>query len=171
MPVELSFRYFPFCLGLVENLIDVMLLYIDRCYTMSCRVQAILGAISLEAFNAEWLFCIFGCFPCFFLLPLFVLYPTTLCKQLLLVRVESNQYLLRIDGSISLIMLMLRELPELTFHELNESVVKFGGGPIVVLYTDSCGKHLNLKFGNDVEDSKEGEEFYQSALDPSDQRA
>ena len=43
----------------------------------------------------------------------------------------------------------------------------FGGGPIVILGTDSCGKHLNLIFRNDVEDSEIGEEFYQFALNPA----
>ena len=110
-------------------------------------------------------------FPGFFLLPSFVLYPSSLYQQLLFVRVESNKYLLRIDGGITVITLILIEFPVLTFHKRTKSVIKFGYCPIVILDADSCSKHLNLIFGNDVEDAKKGEEFNQSALDPSDEVA
>ena len=110
-----------------------------------------------------------GCSPVFFLLLALVLYPATLCQQVFLVGIERNDYLLRIDGSIVFSMLVLIEFAIITLHEGDKCVVEFGGGPVVVLDTDSCGEHLNLILGNDVEYSEEGEEFNQSALDPSDE--
>lgn len=112
-----------------------------------------------------------GCSPVFFMLLALVLYPATLCQQVFLVGIERNDYLLRIDGSIVFSMLVLIEFAIITLHEGDKCVVEFGGGPVVVLDTDSCSKHLYLKLRDYIEDSKECEEFYQSALDPSDQRA
>ena len=86
-----------------------------------------------------------------------------------MVGIERNDYLLRIDGSVALSMLVLIELTIISLHKGDKSVVEFGGGPVEVLDTDSGSEHLNLILGNDVEDSEEGEEFYQSALDPPDE--
>lgn len=144
-----------------------MLAHIYSVNAMSGWVKVVLLAINLPSFYAMWVLGVFGCLPCLFLLLALVLYPATLCQQVFLVGIERNDYLLRIDGYIVFSMLVLIELAIITLHEGDKCVVEFGGGPIEVFGTDSCGEHLNLIFGNDVEDSEEGEEFYQSALDPS----
>lgn len=148
-----------------------MLAHIYCMNAVSGWVKIVLLAINLPSFHAMWVLGFFSCLPCLFLLLALVLYPATLCQQVFLVGIERNDYLLRIDGSIVFSMLVLIEFTILSIYERDKGVVEFGGGPVEVLDTDSCGKHLNLILGNDVEDSEEGEEFYQSALDPSDERA
>ena len=145
-----------------------MLAHIYCMNAVSGWVKIVLLAINLPSFHAIRLLGVFGCLPCLFLLLALVLYPATLCQQVFLIGIERNDYLLRIDGSVVLSMFVLIELAIITLCEGNKGVVEFGGGPVEVLDTDSCGEHLNLILGNDVEDSEEGEEFYQSALDPSD---
>lgn len=145
-----------------------MLAHIYGMYAMSGRIKIVLLAINLPSFHAMRLLGVFSSLSCLFLLLALVLYPATLCKQVFLVGIERNDYLLRIDGSVVFSMLVLIELTIISLHEGDKGVVEFGGGPVKVLGTDSCGKHLNLKLGNDVEDSEKGEEFYQSALDPPD---
>lgn len=148
-----------------------MLAHIYGMNAMSGWVKIVLLAINLPSFHAMRFLGVFGC-PLYLFLPLaLILYPATLCQQVLLIGIERNDYLLRVDGSIVLSMLVLVELTIISLHEGDKGVVEFGGGPVEVLDTDSCCKHLNLILGNDVEDSEEGEEFYQSALDPSDERA
>lgn len=148
-----------------------MLAHIYGMNAMSGWVKIVLLAINLPSFHTMRFLRVFGCPLCLFLLLALVLYPATLCQQVFLVGIERNDYLLRVDGSVVLSMLVLIELTIISLHEGDKGVVEFGGGPVVVLDTDSCGEHLNLILGNDVEDSEEGEEFYQSALDPSDERA
>lgn len=145
-----------------------MLAHIYGMNAMSGWVKVVLLAINLPSFHAMWVLGFFSCLPCLFLLLALVLYPATLCQQVFLVGIERNDYLLRIDGCIVFSMLVLIELAIITLHEGDKCVVEFGGGPVVVLCTDSCGEHLNLILGNDVEDSEEGEEFYQSSFNPSD---
>lgn len=146
-----------------------MLAHIYSMNAMSGWVKIVLLAINLPSFHAMRFLGAFGCLPCFFLLLALVLYPATLSQQVFLVGIERNDYLLRIDGSVVFSMLVLIELAIITLHKGDKCVVEFGGGPVVVLDTDSCGEHLNLILGNDVEDSEEGEEFNQSALDPPDE--
>lgn len=148
-----------------------MLAYIYGMNAVSGWVKVVLLAINLPCFHAMRLLGVFGSPPCLFLPLALILYPATLCQQVFLVGIERNDYLLRIDGSIVFSMLVLIELTIISLHEGDKGVVEFGGGPVVVLDTDSCSEHLNLILGNDVEDSEEGKEFYQSALDPSDERA
>ena len=148
-----------------------MLAHIYGMNAMSGRIKIVLLAINLPSFHAMRLLGVFGCLSCLFLLLAFVLYPATFCQQVFLVGIECNDYLLRIDGGVVFSMLVLIELAIITLHEGDKCVVEFGVGPVEVFDTDSCGEHLNLILGNDVEDSEEGEEFYQSALDPSDERA
>lgn len=148
-----------------------MLAHIYSMNAVSGWVKIVLLAINLPSFHAMRLLGVFGSLPCLFLPLALVLYPATLCQQVLLIGIERNDYLLRIDGSVVLSMLVLIELTIISLHEGDKGVVEFGGGPVEVLDTDSCGEHLNLILGNDVEDSEKGEEFYQSALDPSDERA
>ena len=148
-----------------------MLAHIYGMNAVSGWVKIVLLAINLPSFHAMWILGFFGCPLCLFLLLALVLYPSTLCKQVFLVGIERNDYLLRVDGSVVLSMLVLIELTIISLHEGDKGVVEFGGGPVEVLDTDSCSEHLNLILGNDVEDSEEGEEFYQSALDPSNERA
>lgn len=144
-----------------------MLAHVYGMNAMSGWVKIVLLAINLPSFHAMRLLGVFGCPLFLFLLLSLVFYPSTLFQQVLLVCAECPHQLLRIDGSIVFSMLVLIELSILAIYERDKGVVEFGGGPIVVLDTDSCGEHLNLILGNDVEDSEEGEEFYQSALDPS----
>lgn len=148
-----------------------MLAHIYCMNAVSGWVKIVLLAINLPSFHAMRLLGVFGCPLCLFLPLALILYTATLCQQVFLVGIECNDYLLRIDGSVVLSMLVLIELTIISLHEGDKGVVEFGGGPIKVFDTDSCGKHLNLILGNDVEDSEEGEEFYQSALDPSNERA
>lgn len=148
-----------------------MLAHIYGVNAMSGLVKVVLLAINLPSFHAMRLLGVFGCLPCLFLLLALVLYPATLCQQVFLVGIERNDYLLWIDGSVVFSVLVLIYLAIITLHEGDKCVVEFGGGPIEVFGADSCSKHLYLELSNDVEDSKKGEEFYQSALDPSNQRA
>ena len=148
-----------------------MLAHIYDVNAVSGWVKIVLLAINLPSFHAIGILGFFGCPLCLFLPLALILYPATLCQQVFLVGIERNDYLLRVDGSIVFSMLMLIELTIISLHEGDKGVVEFGGGPIEVFGADSCGKHLNLILGNDVEDSEKGEEFYQSALDPSDERA
>lgn len=109
----------------------------------------------------------FGCFSDFLCPSTFIVLPSTLCKHILLVFVERFDNILRIDGRVVIIVLVLEQLAVLSIHNGDKGIVQFGGGPIVILGTDSCGKHLNLIFRNDVEDPEKAEEFYQLALDPA----
>lgn len=144
-----------------------MLAHIYGMNAVSGWIKIVLLAINLPSFHAMRLLGVFGSLPCLFLLLALVLYPATFCQQVFLVGIERNDYLLRIDGCIVFSMLVLIELAIITLHKGDKCVVEFSGCPVVVLGTDSCGEHLNLELGNDVEDSEEGEEFYQPALDPS----
>lgn len=146
-----------------------MLAHIYGMNAMGGWVKVVILAINLPSFHSMRLLGVLSSLPCLFLLLALVLYPATLCQQVFLVGIERNDYLLRIDGSVVFSMLVLIELAIITLHEGDKCVVEFGGGPVVVLDTDSCSEHLNLILGNDVEDSEEGEEFNQSALDPSDE--
>lgn len=148
-----------------------MLAHVYGMNAVSGWVKIVLLAINLPSFHAMRLLGVFGCLPCLFLLLSLVFYPATLCQQVFLIGIERNDYLLRIDGSVVFSMLVLIELTIISLHEGDKGEVEFGGGPVEVLDTDSRSEHLNLILGNDVEDSEEGKEFYQSALDPSDERA
>lgn len=148
-----------------------MLTHIYGMNAVSGWVKVVLLAINLPSFHAMWILGFFGCLPCLFLFLSLVFYPSTFFQQVLLVCAECSHQFLRIDGSIVFSMLVLIEFTILSIYERDKGVVEFGGGPVEVFDTDSCGKHLNLILGNDVEDSEEGKEFYQSALDPSDERA
>ena len=120
-----------------------MLTHIYRLYAMGGRIQTVLLAINLPSFHTMRILRFFGCFSDFLCPSTFIVLPSTLCKHILLVFVECFDNILRIDGRVVIIVLVLEQLSVLSIHDGNKGIVQFGGGPIVILGT----------FRNDVEDS------------------